>query len=56
MYDFVRKLLTQLTAVLPNNHFHIGGDEVQYVKKSVKKTPSPGVGVFLDSVSSSTRT
>jgi len=57
VYDFIRKLLTELTAVLPNTHFHIGGDEVQYVKKSSKKNlPTPGVGNFLDFVSSSTRT
>ena len=30
IYDFVRGLLTELTALLPNAHFHIGGDEVQY--------------------------
>ena len=30
VYGFVQSLLEELTALLPNAHFHIGGDEVQY--------------------------
>ena len=42
VYDFIRKLLTELTAVLPDTHFHIGGDEVQYVKWHGRLKAMPG--------------
>ena len=42
MCDFIRKLLTELTAVIPDTHFHIGGDEVQYVKWHGRLKAMPG--------------